>query len=146
MLRLNKEYKIELNDKLSIKYGTVNRNHPIVIYLSCRTWVCPTNKFDFENQFEEIKRLFKKDLKVKLSNNVLFENKFICDFDYKVKVIKEKKKNFLSFEIFLKQKENNIIQAKLLKDDIVNIFNDVINNFVDNMTNNSFSLSLTKHG
>jgi hypothetical protein len=36
MKRLNKEYKLDVCNYISLKYGTVNKDNPQVIYVACK--------------------------------------------------------------------------------------------------------------
>ena len=46
MERLNKEYYLNFNDKINLKYGSVNKNLPQVIYVCGSSWITP--KFNGE--------------------------------------------------------------------------------------------------
>lgn len=41
MKRLNKEYSLDINEYIDVKYGSVDRNNPIVIYVTCKRMDLP---------------------------------------------------------------------------------------------------------
>lgn len=36
MKRLNKEYSLDINEYIDVKYGSVDKFNPIVIYITCK--------------------------------------------------------------------------------------------------------------
>lgn len=36
MKRLNKEYSLDINEYIDVKYGSVDKLNPLVIYVSCK--------------------------------------------------------------------------------------------------------------
>lgn len=36
MKRLNKEYSLELNEYIDVKYGSIDKLNPLVIYVTCK--------------------------------------------------------------------------------------------------------------
>lgn len=143
MERLNKEYDININNYVRMKYGSINRLNPIVVYINGKSWVSPTFDGDYEELITKIFNSFKKELKSQVNSSPYFDNKIVCDFDLKTSSLKENKKNFLSFEFYIKQK-TNIIQLKDMKLLIKNTFKGAIDKLVDNLINNSFIMTKDK--
>lgn len=143
MERLNKEYDINLNNNVRMKYGSINRLNPIVIYVNGKSWISPNFDGEYEELITKIFNSFKKELKTQVNSSPYFDNKIVCDFDLKTSSLKENKKNFLSFEFYIKQKPN-IIQLKDMKILIKNTFKGAIDNLVDNLINNSFIMTKDK--
>ena len=36
MKRLNKEYSLEINEYIDVKYGSIDKLNPVVIYVTCK--------------------------------------------------------------------------------------------------------------
>jgi hypothetical protein len=36
MKRLNKEYSLEINEYIDVKYGSIDKLNPLVIYVTCK--------------------------------------------------------------------------------------------------------------
>ena len=143
MKRLNKEYEIKISDKIKTKYGSVNRIMPIVIYVTCKNWITPKVNYIYSEQLKYIFKTFKRDLKRLLINSPYFENKLMCDFDLKINSLEENKKNFFSFEFFIKQK-SNIIQLSDIGTIIENLIKPPIDNLILNLNNDNFILTKSK--
>lgn len=143
MERLNKEYDININNYVRMKYGSINRLNPIVVYINGKSWIAPTFEGDYEELITKIFNSFKKELKSQVNSSPYFDNKIVCDFDLKTSSLKENKKNFLSFEFYIKQKRN-VIQLKDMKLLIKNTFKGAIDKLVDNLINNSFIMTKDK--
>ena len=111
MERLNKEYYLNFNDKINLKYGSVNKNLPQVIYVCGSSWITPKFNGEYYSIINSIFSKFKSQLKCAIVASPYFENKFVCDFDLKTASLRENKKNYFTFEFYVKQK-NNIIQLK----------------------------------
>lgn len=143
MERLNKEYDININNYVRMKYGSINRLNPIVVYINGKSWISPTFEGDYEELITKIFNSFKRELKSQVNSSPYFDNKIVCDFDLKTSSLKENKKNFLSFEFYIKQK-TNVIQLKDMKLLIKNTFKGAIDKLVDNLINNSFIMTKDK--
>lgn len=144
MKRLTKEYSLKINDYIDVKYGSVNREKPIVIYLEGKTWLSPNYVGDYETTIDCIIKKFKNEITENIKNDDIFENKFIFDFDVKAASLRENKKSFVSFDIFLKQPEVNYKMLKELKSHIINNYKHIIDNLAYDLSNHTFSLSKTK--
>lgn len=143
MERLNKEYYLNFNDKINLKYGAVNKKLPQVIYVCGSSWITPKFSGEYYSIINSIFSKFKSQLKCAIVASPYFENKFVCDFDLKTASLRENKKNYFTFEFYVKQK-NNIIQLKDISNSIKNTFQNLIDNFVNNLTDNTFELTKSK--
>ena len=107
MKRLNKEYKLDVCNHISLKYGTVNRNNPQVVYVSGKCWVSPQRDMDYGNVIDNIEKTMRKNIKSFLIDGINFDNRFILDFDINIDGLVPREKKFLSFDFYLRQNENN---------------------------------------
>lgn len=137
-IRLTKEYNIALNDNLRLKYGSVNRFNPIVVYFIGKTWITPLFDGDYENDLNKIINNFKRRLKEKICYTTYFNDDFICDFDLKINSMMKDKPNFLSFEFYLRQ-QNEIVQLKDIEENIEDIFKNPIDMFINDLNEKCFS-------
>lgn len=143
MERLNKEYCLDFNNKLNLKYGTVNKNFPQVVYISGNGWIAPKFNGEYDALINCAINKFKSQLKHVIISSPFFENKFVCDFDIKTASLRENKKNYFMFEFYVKQKDH-VVQLKDLKTNIKNTFKFLIDNLVNNLTDNTFELTRNK--
>jgi hypothetical protein len=128
MKRLNKEYKLDVCNHISLKYGTVNRNNPQVVYVSGKCWVSPQRDMDYGNVIDNIEKTMRKNIKSFLIDGINFDNRFILDFDINIDGLVPREKKFLSFDFYLRQNENN---KKKLSD-----LNDLFKRKVSTIANN----------
>ena len=140
MKRTNKEINLNFINSCEISYGTTNKFNPKVVYLTCKTWVKPKENKDYHKIIEDNFINLKKELFNKISNSTIFDKNFITNFEITKSAFKINKRNFLNFEIYLKQK-NNILMLQELENDIVILFKPLINNLIENFENNSLFLS-----
>ena len=144
MKRLNKEYSLDINEYIDVKYGSVVKLNPVVIYVSCKGWVCPECENDYDETINLIFNNFKKRLKKSVLNSQHFENRFVCDFDLKTASMRENKKNYISFEFFVKQKGDKIMMLKDLKRKMKDTFKGIINDLVNDLNYHTFKVTKTK--
>lgn len=144
MKRTNKEIKIKLNDLCDVSYGTTNKYQPKVIYLACKTWVEPQEEKEFNSIIENIFINFKKELFNKILNSQFFDKNFITNFEIKSSSLQIHKKNFLNFEIYLKQK-NQILLLQDLENNVTTLFKPLIDDLIDDFSKNSLILTKGKH-
>lgn len=144
MERLNKEYKLNINNNFVIKYGTIDRNNPQVIYICGKTWICPNEELNFINTVECIKTNFRQSVKTLVTNNILLDNKFVCDFDVNGLSLNINKKNYVAFEIFLKQNQTSILSLKDVGEGIKTDLTKLIEKLYNIFDNYNFSLSKSK--
>ena len=50
MKRLNKEYILDFSNDIDVRFGSVNKDDPKVIYLSGKCWVSPKFEDDYNNK------------------------------------------------------------------------------------------------
>ena len=143
--RLNKEYKLNVNNSIKLIYGSVDRLNPEVIYTNGRTWVSPQTKGNYEANINLILKTIRKHIRNKLLHSVSFSKNHICDFDISSASLNEGNNTFLSFEIFLKQNLQPIQDLKQIKPLINDFCTDVVNIIEQNFSENNFAFSQTKH-
>ena len=144
MKRLNKEYKLDVCKHISLKYGTVNRNNPQVVYVSGKCWVSPLKEMNYSDVIDEIEKEMKKNIKTFFIDDVNFINKFILDFDINTDNLIPKEKKFLSFDFYLRQNEKNKKQLSDLKDLFSRKVSTITNNLVYMFKENNFSIEKRK--
>lgn len=145
MKRLNKEYSLNINNNIDVIYGSVNKEKPNVIYVSCKAWVKNNNNSDNQDLIiNNILNNFKTQLKTVIENSKLFKNRFIYDYDLRTSSMKNNNtKNFISFEFFIRQ-QNTIISLKDIKKKIKDTFQDIINELIVEFETHTFSVTKTK--
>lgn len=144
MKRLNKEYKLDVCKHISLKYGTVNRNNPQVVYISGKCWVSPLKEMNYSDVIDDIEKEMKKNIKTFFIDDVNFINKFILDFDINTDNLIPKEKKFLSFDFYLRQNEKNKKQLSDLKDLFSRKVSTIANNLVYMFKENNFSIEKRK--
>jgi hypothetical protein len=144
MKRLNKEYKLDVCNYISLKYGTVNKDNPQVIYVSGKCWICPKKEMNYEPRINNIEKEMKKRIKTFLTDGVNFDNKFILDFDVNLDGISPEKKKFLSFDFYLRQNEKNNKKLKDLKEFLERKVSTISNNLVYLFRDNDFEIEKKK--
>ena len=143
MLKLNKEYQLEVSDKIRTKIGTTNRNEPKVVYVHGRAWVTPMQEDDYEKVIDRISKNFKYGVKKMIVEDYLFSTKYILDFNLSTTAMGVGKKSFLSFDLFLKQERD--IPLKELKAMIADDIRALLLNLEEEFTNNGFILFARKN-
>lgn len=113
--RLNKEYKLDICEKINVKYGSVNKDNPQVIYVSGKCWISPLEKLNYAQAMEKIEKKMRRSIKLSLENSSSFNKRFILDFDVNPDNMSVGNKKFLSFDFFLRQNEENKRPLKDIK-------------------------------
>ena len=144
MKRLNKEYKLDVCKHISLKYGTVNKDNPQVIYVSGKCWIRPLSEMDYESKINNIEKEMRRHIKTFLTDGVNFDNKFILDFDISTEGIIPNKKKFLSFDFYIKQNERNKKDLKDLKNFLERKVSTISNNLVYSFRDNNFEIEKKK--
>ena len=144
MKRLNKEYKLDVCKHILLKYGTVNRNNPQVVYISGKCWVSPQKEMDYSNVINDIEKDMRKNIKSFLIDGVNFDNKFILDFDINIDNLSPKCKKFLSFDFYLRQNEKNKKELVDLKELFDRKISTIANNLVYSFKENDFTVDKKK--
>jgi hypothetical protein len=144
MKRLNKEYKLDVCKHISLKYGTVNRNNPQVVYVSGKCWVSPQRDMDYGNVIDNIEKTMRKNIKSFLIDGINFDNRFILDFDINIDGLVPREKKFLSFDFYLRQNENNKKKLSDLNDLFKRKVSTIANNLVYSFKENDFTINKKK--
>lgn len=144
MKRLNKEYKLDVCKHISLKYGTVNRNNPQVVYVSGKCWVSPLRAMNYGDIISNIEKEMRKNIKTFFIDEINFDNKYILDFDINVDNINPNEKKFLSFDFYLRQNEKNKKKIGDLKDLLNRKVSTIANNLVYMFKENDFSIEKRK--
>ena len=144
MIRLNKEVKLNSCKNISLKYGSVNKNDPQVIYVSGKMWICPTYDGDFNKPINLVYSKFKKELSRILRNSTVFESRHILDFDLNSENLVRDKKKFFSITFFVKQKSENLINLNNIKNIVSSDFSYLFSELENDLIENEFEVSKTK--
>lgn len=144
MKRFNKEYKLDVCKHISLKYGTVNRNNPQVVYVSGKCWVSPLRNMNYVDVISNIEKEMRRNIKTFFIDEINFDNKYILDFDINVDNINPNEKKFLSFDFYLRQNEKNKKQLGDLKDMLNRKVSTIANNLVYMFKENDFSIEKRK--
>ena len=144
MLRLNKEIKLNNCKNISLKYGSVNKNDPRVIYVSGKMWLCPTYDGDFDEPINVVYDKFKRQLKSILMDSTVFDTRYILDFDLNSYNLEKNKKKYFSITFFVRQKSENVINLNNIKNIISSNFGYLFNELENNLIENDFDVSKTK--
>lgn len=142
--RLNKEYKLDVCDKISLKYGSINREDPQIVYVSGKCWVAPTCRMDYSSVITSIKNDMKKNIKRVLIDGSNFENKYIFDFDVSTEKVEPNVSKFLTFDLYLKQNKENKRPLKELKGLMEDRMGVISNNLMNSFNENDFVVSQRK--
>ena len=62
MKKMVKEIKLNVSDKVTLKYGTMNRENPKVVYINGRTWITPMYEGNYDDAMSFILNKYKKDI------------------------------------------------------------------------------------
>ena len=144
MIRLNKEVKLNSCKNISLKYGSVNKNDPQVIYVSGKMWICPTYDGDFNEPINLVYSKFKKELSRILRNSTVFESRHILDFDLNSENLVRDKKKFFSITFFVKQKSEKLINLNNIKNIVSSDFSYLFSDLENDLIENEFEVSKTK--
>ena len=144
MKRLNKEYKLDVCNHVVVKYGSINKDNPQVVYVSGRCWVSPQMKMDYGNVICHIEKEMRKNIKLFLMDGINFDKKFILDFDINTDNFGIGDKKFLSFDFYLRQNEANKKPLKDLKNILNGRISTVVNNLVYLFKENDFTIEKRK--
>ena len=144
MKRLNKEYKLDICNHVIVKYGSVNKDNPQVIYVSGKCWVSPKHQMDYEYVISRIEKEMKKSIKLFLIDEINFTNRFILDFDINTDKFNIGDKKFLSFDFYLRQNDSDVKKLKDLKEMLSNKVSTVVNNLVYLFKENGFTVEKRK--
>jgi len=142
MERLSKEFKLNISNKISVKYGSADKNNPKVIYIEGKCWISPLFEGDYTAHIDNIKAQFRKGVSKLLISNEVYSSKFILDFDVNTENMKIDEKKFLSFNIFLRQKSNSLYTLKDAK--LYERFPTMVNMLYNLLNENEFRVTKRK--
>lgn len=142
MKRLNKKIKLDFKNNIDLIYGSTNKDNPQVIYLSGKCWVLPVFDGDYNFIFNNIKKEFNHYITTFIKSNNIFSNKFILDFDISIDGLSMNNKKFLSFNIFLKQKNDPIFN--LNNPIFLSKFQNITDKLEELLFNNGFKIFAKK--
>lgn len=142
MKKMVKEIKLNVSNKVTLKYGTMNRESPKVVYINVRTWITPMYEGNYNDAMSFILNKYKKEFKSRLLATGKFERGMIFEFDINPSAMKYGHKKFLSFDIFAKQVD--CVNLKDLNNELSECIGNVSDNFVECLENNDFSVSKLK--
>lgn len=103
--RKNKEYKIKLDNSFKAKYGSTDKDNPKVVYINGSAWMIPPKIEDIKTVIPTIERNVKNFIKFEINNQQNLDKSFILDFDLKPDSIIPGRRKFISFELFVRQRE-----------------------------------------
>ena len=144
MKKLRKEYKLDVCNHIVLKYGTVNRDNPQVIYISGKCWVCPLHQMDYPKVVSNIEKEMRKNIKNIMTDGVNFDKKFILDFDINSDRLSPLHKMFLSFDFYLRQNEKNKKELASLQSLLRGKVSTISNNLVYSFRENDFQIEKKK--
>lgn len=137
MLRKSKQIKLYIMNNLSVKYGTLDKNSPDVLFIRFKGKIIPTIiKNDYSKEIVELKTEFNSVVKnVILKYCDIFDsNRYLCNMEVSEKGITFKKGSYIKFDIFLKPNEiKDIILYKSIMEKIANEINYEIINTLNNL-------------
>lgn len=139
MKRLNKEFSVDIDSKFKTKYGSTNHKKPEVIYIVGNTYISPSfDSNDYVSDINDLKNTYNNIInKLIKKYNTDFHKECICGIDICDNRIKKGKKTFLTFELYLKQK--NCKQLNEINDIIKNISEKLVLDFKNNLELKKFT-------
>ena len=134
--RNKKEYKMTSVNGVSLKYGSTNRTNPQVLYVTGKAWVKPTREMDYSDSLSRVKKRMERRILERLRLVDSLETKYIFDFDISPLNMKAGRPKFMTFNIFLKQKKENMRPlkgaGKLIDSTIVPLIDQMVEDFNEN--------------
>lgn len=144
MKRLNKEYKLDVCNHVLVKYGSVNKENPQVVYISGKCWISPLQETDYDSVINEVEREMRNNIKMFLIDEYNFCGKYILDFDVCSDNMCVGVNKFLSFDFFVRQNDKNKKQLKDLIPILSKRVSTIVNGMVYSFNENGFSVSKRK--
>lgn len=145
MKRPYKEHKLNITNKIEMSCGSMDSKFPLVIFINGRCWITPKSYFNYDEHIQDCLTSFKKKFKKLIRNKDNYENRFIFDFDIKIKTIKPNIKHFIDFQIFLKQNNDFYLDLKEIKNQMEDeILIEPINDLINDLENSNFIIEKDK--
>lgn len=131
--RSKKEIKLQNTDKYTVKYGSLNKEIPEVIYIRAKTKIIPKiKKSDYSKDILGIKDEFNRTVKKLIVDNKSFGNNYICHFDTNGNGMTYNKKSFLKYDVYVKPSVlKNISDYECEISSLVNAFNNNLSNLLE---------------
>ena len=101
--RTSKQYYIINEKRIRIKYGTMDKNDPSVIFIRAKGDIKPyIKKTSYTNDVKELKECFKNMVRDHIiSNENLFTKRWICNVEITDKGLAYNKHAHLRYEVFI---------------------------------------------
>jgi hypothetical protein len=133
------------NRNFKVKFGTVNKKNPEVVYVEAKTFIAPLSKeFNHNAALQKVRREFTFFINEMLKHSSIYETKSILDFQVAKSCLQVGKKSFLTFQLLLRQNRNDIKPFKNLKNETTEFITLITNALVVLLTNNEFSVTKNK--
>lgn len=137
----SKYYPIHNCDWIRVKYGTLDKNHPDIIFIRARTRVKSDHtKQSYSKETRSIKNTFKKSVLQRLSpyRNVFNEN-YIANLELSDMGLAVNKSSVLKYDIYLKPK--NVVDIYEYNDTVSALTLSINNDIMDSLRRNNIMLA-----
>ena len=142
--RLNNEKKID-NENFKLKIGTTNKLNPVIVYVEGKAFISPMDeKDDYSKDMSDIKYAFKQNIRETLSEMKNFEKKFLLDFQVASSGISVKKKSFLTFQFFMRQKKERVMKLNDVKNMSAAYIGKMVDTLSDDIRDHNYLITKTK--
>ena len=135
MIRKTKQIKLNIMDNLSVKYGTLDKNSPDVLFIRFKGKIIPTIiKNDFSKEIVELKAEFDKIIKDIIINycDIFDCKRYLCNIEVSEKGVTYKKGSYIKFDVFVRPNE---IKDIMCYEDVITRMSIEINNEIINILN-----------
>lgn len=135
MIRKTKQIKLNIMDNLSVKYGTLDKNSPDVLFIRFKGKIIPTIiKNDFSKEIVELKTEFDKIIKDIIINycDIFDCKRYLCNIEVSEKGVTYKKGSYIKFDVFVRPNE---IKDIMCYEDVIKRMSIEINNEIINILN-----------
>ena len=135
MIRKTKQIKLNIMDNLSVKYGTLDKNSPDVLFIRFKGKIIPTIiKNDYTKEIVELKTEFNSIVKNVILNycDIFDCNKYLCNIEVSEKGVTYKKGSYIKFDVFVRPNE---IKDIMCYEDVITRMSIEINNEIINILN-----------
>lgn len=135
MIRKTKQIKLNIMDNLSVKYGTLDKNSPDVLFIRFKGKIIPTIiKNDFSKEIVELKTEFDKIIKDIIINycDIFDCKRYLCNIEVSEKGVTYKKGSYIKFDVFVRPNETKDITYY---EDVITRMSIEINNEIINILN-----------
>ena len=122
-------------DNLSVKYGTLDKNSPDVLFIRFKGKIIPTIiKNDYTKEIVELKTEFNSIVKNVILNycDIFDCNKYLCNIEVSEKGVTYKKGSYIKFDVFVRPNE---IKDITYYEDVITRMSIEINNEIINILN-----------